>query len=171
MRVVHFRPVAVVKWHFCLSLRIRQNPFREHNGNVWVMTCVDEESECMSNACLCDFSFVLRLMSISEIHEKVLLTKLWFCVCQRVWVYACCCWLLCCVWVFGCVLTSSWASLAALASLSAGRVQQTHVRHLDSGSCLSYQLPGSFSQLSPPLCIPLLHTQKWTKDFQLLLCR
>lgn len=35
-------------------LRIRQNPFREHNGNVWVMACVDQESEYV----WCDFAFV-----------------------------------------------------------------------------------------------------------------
>lgn len=80
--------------------------------------------------------------------------------------YVCFCW---CVWVFVCVLTSSRASLAALSSLSAGHVQHAHVRHLDSGSSLSYQLPGSLSQLSPPLCIPLLHTQICTKKFQWLL--
>lgn len=61
--------------------------------------------------------------------------------------------------VVRCVLTSSRASFAALASLHARRVQQAHVGHLDSGSSLSYQLPGSLSQLSPPLCVPLLHTK------------
>lgn len=70
------------------------------------------------------------------------------------------CVCVCAVCVFRHVLTSSRASLAALAPLSAGHVQQAHVRHLDSGSSLSYQLPGSLSQLSPSLCIPLLHTNR-----------
>ena len=69
-----------------------------------------------------------------------------------------------CVRAFSCVLTSSRSSLAAFASLKAGCIQQAHVGHLDSRSSLGYQLPGSFPQLSPPLCISLL--QMRTRQFE-----
>lgn len=63
------------------------------------------------------------------------------------------------VCVFRCALTSSWARPAALAFSSGGRVQQAHVGHLDSGSGLCDQLPGSLSQLPPPLGVSLLQQQ------------
>lgn len=59
-----------------------------------------------------------------------------------------------------CEPTSSRARLAAFAG--ARCVQEAHVGHLHSGSSLGYQLPGSLSQLSSPLSIPLLHTQNKT---------
>lgn len=64
-----------------------------------------------------------------------------------------------CVCAFSHLLTSSKARLATFAFLSAGRVQQAHVRHLDSRSSLGNQLPGPLPQLPPPLCVPLLQTQ------------
>lgn len=72
-----------------------------------------------------------------------------------------------CVWVFRCLLTSSSTRLAGSDSVSGRCIQQAHVRHLDSGPSLSYKLAGSLSKLSPPLCIPLLHT--WIKEIQVLL--
>lgn len=71
-----------------------------------------------------------------------------------------------CVCVFRYVLTSGGASLAAFASVSAGRIQQAHFRHLHSRSSFSYQLPGSLPQLPPTLCIPLLHTHKYKRKHE-----
>lgn len=122
--------------------------------------CVDGESQRMLKTFSCDlFCIIVNLMDISEIlsvcvkalciHKGQMFASADLCV------Y---------VGVFRCLLTSSGASLAALASFSARRVQQAHFRHLDTRSSFSYQLPGSLSQLSAPLCIPLLHTQNMNKN-------
>lgn len=71
------------------------------------------------------------------------------------------------VCAFSRLLTSSKARLATFAFLNAGRVQQAHVRHLDSRSSFGNQLPGPLPQLPPPLCIPLLQTQN-NNNFHIL---
>lgn len=82
-------------------------------------------------------------------------------------------WLVCvCVCAFfSTLLTSNQAGLATSASVRAGRVRQAHLRHLDSGPSLSNQLPGSLSQLPPPLSVPLLQEQcRQTQDGGLISC-
>lgn len=76
-------------------------------------------------------------------------------------------WLECICNSKGGVLTCNWACPAAFASFCSRRVQQAHLRHLDSGSCFGYQLSGSLSQLSPPLRVPLLHKaiKTWRNPF------